>query len=48
MNPIQEAIKEIDSREEGATFSYTQVAKKYGVDVDRRDFTYLSADGINT
>jgi hypothetical protein len=32
MNPIQEAIREIDSREEGATFSYTQVAKKYGVD----------------
>jgi hypothetical protein len=32
MDPIQKAIEEIESREEGASFSYRQVAKKYGVD----------------
>jgi hypothetical protein len=32
MDPVQKAIKEIESREEGASFSYREVAKKYGVD----------------
>jgi transcriptional regulator with XRE-family HTH domain len=31
MDPIQEAIEEIKSRELGASFSYRQVAKKYGI-----------------
>ena len=31
MNPIQEAIEEIESREPGEHFSYQQLAKKYGV-----------------
>jgi AraC-like DNA-binding protein len=30
-DPIQAAIKEIDSREEGASFSYRQVAKRFKV-----------------
>jgi transposase-like protein len=32
MDPIQEAIKEIESREPGDKFSYREVARKYGVD----------------
>ena len=31
MDPIQEAIEEIELRELGASFSYSQIAKKYGV-----------------
>ena len=31
MNPIQEAIAEIESRNLGEQFSYQQIAKKYGV-----------------
>ncbi|RYO08465.1 hypothetical protein AA0111_g12884 [Alternaria arborescens] len=31
MDPIQEAIAEIESREPGDKFSYQQIAKKYGV-----------------
>jgi hypothetical protein len=31
MDPIQEAIEEIESREPGEHFSYQQLAKKYGV-----------------
>ena len=31
MDPIQEAIAEIESRELGDKFSYQQIAKKYGV-----------------
>jgi hypothetical protein len=31
MNPIQEAIKEIESRDPGEQFSYQQIAKKYSV-----------------
>ena len=31
MNPIQEAIAEIESRDPGEQFSYQQIAKKYGV-----------------
>ncbi|RYN26376.1 hypothetical protein AA0115_g7097 [Alternaria tenuissima] len=31
MDPIQEAIREIESREPGEQFSYQQLAKKYGV-----------------
>ncbi|KAH8626107.1 hypothetical protein IG631_19986 [Alternaria alternata] len=31
MDPIQEAIKEIESREPGDEFSYQAIAKKYGV-----------------
>jgi phage portal protein BeeE len=31
MDPIQEAIKEIESRDLGEQFSYQQIAKKYGV-----------------
>jgi hypothetical protein len=31
MNPIQEAIKEIKSRDPGEQFSYQQIAKKYSV-----------------
>jgi hypothetical protein len=32
MDPIQEAIEEIESREPGAYFLYSQVAKRYNVD----------------
>jgi hypothetical protein len=32
MNPIQEAIREIESRDPGEQFSYQQIAKKYGVE----------------
>jgi hypothetical protein len=32
MEPIQEAINEIESRAPGASFSYRQISKKYGVD----------------
>ena len=31
MDPIQEAIEEIESREPGDEFSYQAIAKKYGV-----------------
>ena len=31
MDPIQEAIEEIESREPGASFTYRQVAKKYSI-----------------
>jgi hypothetical protein len=31
MDPIQKAIEDIESREEGATFSYREVAKKYNI-----------------
>jgi DNA invertase Pin-like site-specific DNA recombinase len=31
MDPIQEAIKAIKSREEGVSFSYREVAKQFGV-----------------
>jgi hypothetical protein len=31
MDPIQKAIEDIESREPGASFSYSQVAKKYGI-----------------
>jgi hypothetical protein len=31
MDPIQKAIEDIDSREEGASFSYREVAKKYNI-----------------
>jgi hypothetical protein len=31
MDPIQEAIEEIESSEEGASFSYREVAKKFGI-----------------
>jgi hypothetical protein len=34
MDPIQEAIKEMKSRESGTPISYSQVAKKYGVVCD--------------
>ena len=32
MDPIQEAIEYIESREAGDKFSYRQVAKRFGVD----------------
>ena len=32
MDPIQEAITEINSRAPGASFSYTKFAAKYGVE----------------
>jgi hypothetical protein len=32
MDPIQKAIEEIESREPGAYFSYSQVAKRYNID----------------
>jgi hypothetical protein len=35
MDPIQEAIECIESREAGDDFSYRQVAKKFGVDRKR-------------
>ncbi|KAF2023294.1 hypothetical protein EK21DRAFT_81258 [Setomelanomma holmii] len=31
MSPIEEAIAEIESREPGEDFSYTEIANKYGV-----------------
>ena len=31
MDPIQEAIEEIESRELGASFSYRQVVKRFGI-----------------
>jgi transposase-like protein len=31
MDPIQKAIEEIELREPGASFSYSQTARKYGV-----------------
>jgi hypothetical protein len=31
MDPIEKAIEEIESREEGASFSYREVAKKYNI-----------------
>jgi hypothetical protein len=32
MDSIQEAIREIESRDLGEQFSYQQIAKKYGVE----------------
>jgi transposase len=32
MNPIQEAIADIESRESGDNFSYREVAKKFNLD----------------
>ncbi|KAG9191048.1 hypothetical protein G6011_09136 [Alternaria panax] len=32
MNPIQEAIEEIESREPGDNFTYTEVARRYNID----------------
>jgi hypothetical protein len=32
MNPIQEAIEEIESREPGDKFTYTEVARRYNID----------------
>ncbi|OAG18892.1 hypothetical protein CC77DRAFT_896587, partial [Alternaria alternata] len=32
MNPIQEAIEEIESREPGDHFTYTEVARRYNID----------------
>jgi len=32
MDPIEKAIEYIESREEGASFSYREVAKKYNID----------------
>jgi hypothetical protein len=32
MDPVQEAIEEIESREPGAGFTYRKVAKGFGVD----------------
>ncbi|KAF1937743.1 hypothetical protein EJ02DRAFT_322539, partial [Clathrospora elynae] len=31
MDPIEKAIEDIESREEGASFSYREVAKKYNI-----------------
>jgi hypothetical protein len=31
MDPIEKAIEEIESREEGAYFSYREVAKRYNI-----------------
>jgi DNA invertase Pin-like site-specific DNA recombinase len=31
MDPIEKAIEEIESREEGVSFSYREVAKKYNI-----------------
>jgi len=31
MDPIEKVIKEIESREEGASFSYREVAKQYNI-----------------
>jgi phage protein D len=32
MSPIEKAMEDLESREEGASSSYREVAKKYGVD----------------
>ena len=31
MDPIQEAIEDVEPREDGASFSYREAAKKFGV-----------------
>jgi DNA invertase Pin-like site-specific DNA recombinase len=31
MDPIQEAIEDIESREDGASFSYPEVARKFNI-----------------
>jgi transposase-like protein len=32
MNPIQKAIEDVESHEDGADVSYREVARKFGVD----------------
>ena len=49
MDPIQEAIAEIELREPGKSFSYQQLAKKYGINrctLDRRHKGLTEAHGV--